>query len=321
MKPLVSILIPCYNAEAFLAETLESALSQTWENKEIIVVDDGSRDRSLTIAKQFDSRGVKVISQENRGASATRNRAYQESQGDFIQYLDADDLLAPDKIERQMQIFAEGNTDYVAAGEWAKFYQHPSEAVFEPEPFWTDLAPIEWLISLWDKPSMIHPGVWLVPRHLTETAGLWDERLSLDDDGEYFCRIVLASAGVKFCRDAKVFYRSGISGSLSVAKSTQAWKSRFLSLELCKNYLLAKEDSLSTRRACANRFQRFFYEVYPNVPEICRQAAERVKELGGSDVQPVIGPKMRPFAQIIGWRQAKKIQHFAYKYGLSSAVS
>ncbi len=96
MKPLVSILIPCYNAEAWLAQTLESALAQTWSPTEIIVVDDGSKDRSLEIAKAFEPRGVKVISQHNQGASAARNRAFQESQGDFIQYLDADDLLAPD---------------------------------------------------------------------------------------------------------------------------------------------------------------------------------------------------------------------------------
>lgn len=105
MEPLVSILIPCYNAEKWLAETLESALAQTWDNIEIIVVDDGSTDKSLAVAKQFEPDGVKVISQANKGASAARNRAFQESQGDFIQYLDADDLLVPDKIELQVKLF------------------------------------------------------------------------------------------------------------------------------------------------------------------------------------------------------------------------
>ncbi|MEC4984688.1 MAG: glycosyltransferase family A protein [Oscillatoria sp. PMC 1068.18] len=319
MKPLVSILIPCYNAEAFLAETLESALSQTWENKEIIVVDDGSRDRSLTIAKQFESRGVKVISQENRGASAARNRAYQESQGDFIQYLDADDLLAPDKIERQMQIFAAGNSDWVVAGEWAKFSQHPSEAVFEPDPIWADLSPVDWLSRAWSGNWMMIPAVWLIPRQITEAAGAWNERLSLDDDGEYFCRVLLASQQVKFCWGAKAYYRTGITGSLSKGQSPSALTSRYHSLELCLKHLLAQEDSLSTRKACANRFQRFFYEVYPNVPELCHQAEQKVKELGGSDVQPVIGKKLQPLVKILGWRRAKKIQHLAYKYKLSSA--
>ena len=97
-QPLVSILIPCYNSEKWLAETLESALAQTWQNKEIIVVDDGSTDSSLEIAKTFESNKVKVLRQDNRGASAARNLGLTNAQGDFIQYLDADDLLSEDKI-------------------------------------------------------------------------------------------------------------------------------------------------------------------------------------------------------------------------------
>ena len=122
MKPLVSILIPAYNAEQWLAETLQSALAQTWQNKEIIVVNDGSTDCSASVARQFESCGVKVISQENKGASAARNRAFQEAKGDFIQYLDADDLLAPDKIERQVQLLGnEENYNCVTSGEWGRF--------------------------------------------------------------------------------------------------------------------------------------------------------------------------------------------------------
>ena len=104
MKPLVSILIPTYNAELWLVETIDSALKQTWSNIEIVVVDDGSKDNTLAVAKRFESSLVKVIYQENQGQSAAENRALQEAQGDFIQYLDADDLLAPDKIERQISL-------------------------------------------------------------------------------------------------------------------------------------------------------------------------------------------------------------------------
>ena len=84
MKPVVSILIPAYNAERWLAETIRSALGQTWPNKEIVVVDDGSRDRTLSIARQFASKCVSVVTQENQGASAARNRAFELCQGDYI---------------------------------------------------------------------------------------------------------------------------------------------------------------------------------------------------------------------------------------------
>ena len=103
MKPLVSILIPAFDAQEWIADTIKSAVGQTWPRKEIIVVDDGSRDQTLSIARQFASKEVSVVTQANQGAAAARNHAFSICQGDYIQWLDADDLLAPDKIERRSE--------------------------------------------------------------------------------------------------------------------------------------------------------------------------------------------------------------------------
>src|SRR4029077_692185 len=103
MPPLVSILIPAYNAEKWIADTISSALAQPWPRKEIIIVDDGSTDQTLSIARQFTSKTVSVIAQKNQGASAARNKAFQLCQGDYIQWLDADDLLSPDKVAKQLK--------------------------------------------------------------------------------------------------------------------------------------------------------------------------------------------------------------------------
>ena len=101
--PLVSIPIPAYNAEQWLGETLQSAIAQTWPNKEIIVVDDGSKDQTVAVARQFEAQGVRVVTQKNSGAAASRNTAFAHCHGEYIQWLDADDLLAPDKIASQLQ--------------------------------------------------------------------------------------------------------------------------------------------------------------------------------------------------------------------------
>ena len=98
--PLVSILIPAFNAGAWIADTIASAVQQTWPNKEVIVVDDGSRDDTLSVARACASSQVKVVTQANQGAAAARNQAYSICQGDYIQWLDADDLLGPDKIAK-----------------------------------------------------------------------------------------------------------------------------------------------------------------------------------------------------------------------------
>jgi glycosyltransferase involved in cell wall biosynthesis len=104
MTPLVSILLPAYNAEPWIAETIRSALGQTWPRKEIIVVDDGSTDQTRSIVQGFVSKTVSVVTQENQGVCAARNKAYELCQGDYIQWLDADDLLSPDNIGRQMEV-------------------------------------------------------------------------------------------------------------------------------------------------------------------------------------------------------------------------
>ena len=100
LKPLVSILIPAYNAQETITASIQSAICQTWQRKEVIVVNDGSSDRTAEMAGRFRSK-VTVVSTENRGAAAARNHALSLSQGDYIQWLDADDILAHDKIERQ----------------------------------------------------------------------------------------------------------------------------------------------------------------------------------------------------------------------------
>jgi glycosyltransferase involved in cell wall biosynthesis len=96
--PFVSIIIPTYNRDAFIQETVESALAQTWPAKEVIVVDDGSTDRTPEILSAFGER-IRLIRQENRGVGTARNRAIQASRGEYFVFLDSDDLLLPNFLE------------------------------------------------------------------------------------------------------------------------------------------------------------------------------------------------------------------------------
>src|SRR3984957_14870258 len=109
MMPLVSILIPCYNAERWVAQAIESALRQTWPEKEIIVVDDGSTDASLAIIQSFGDR-IRWETGPNRGGNVARNRLLDLARGEWLQYLDADDYLLPLKIERQVGFLREHPT-------------------------------------------------------------------------------------------------------------------------------------------------------------------------------------------------------------------
>jgi len=307
MPELVSIVVPCHNAAPWLAQTLESALGQTWSPKEVIVVDDGSSDESLAIAAQFEARGVTVVSQANRGASAARNHGLRLAKGSYIQFLDADDLLAPDKVALQMELAARCGPQMALCCTWGRFVATTSDAEFCPQPLCRDAEPVDWVVSKLEGNAMMHPAAWLTPRSLSQRAGHWDESLSLDDDGEYFTRVVLASEGVRFCPAAVSFYRSRLPGSLSRSNSDKAWRSAFRSLELSFALLRQKEDSARTRGAGATAFQQFIYSAYPRAAECRLRAARQVAELGGSSLKPPGGPRFRLASRILGWRLAKRL--------------
>lgn len=110
--PLVSILIPCHNGAGFVAEAIDSALGQTYSNIEVIVVDDGSTDSSGEILAGYGER-IRWKTIPNSGACAARNEALRMAKGEYIQFLDADDLLMPDKIARQLPELVDGEFDLV----------------------------------------------------------------------------------------------------------------------------------------------------------------------------------------------------------------
>lgn len=307
MKEKVSILIPCCNAEDWLKKTIESVLSQTWPNKEIIIVDDGSKDNSLQIAKQYESNIVKVISQENKGGSAARNRAFEYAQGGYIQWLDADDLLAPDKIELQMkEVECLGNSKILFSSSWAEFYYRHYKAKFIKSNLWQDLDPVEWLFIKFSEHVYMTNNTWLVSRELTELAGPWDERLSMDQDGEYFSRVVAACEKVIFVPQAKSYYRRSSPKSVSGGLSKKAKESDLLSKTLCISYLRSLEDSERTRKASLTFLKYDLGYHYLGQASIKQQVNALAKELGGELSPPAKNWRLSVAKTVLGGNLAEK---------------
>ncbi len=270
MKPLVSILIPAYNAENWVGATIQSAVAQTWPRKEIIIIDDGSTDRTGEVARQFACRNVAVLSKENEGAAAARNDALRACQGDYIQWLDADDLLAPDKIEKQLSALREsdGNRKALSCA-WGDFDDQIGGAIFTPTSLWQDLSPCDWLIRRMSDNAYMQTATWLTSRELTEAAGPWDTRLLSDDDVEYFCRVLLASTGTRFVPEARVFYRNTPSlDRLSyIGASSEKQDALLLSLKLQIQYIRSIDDGEDVRRACLRYLQNALAHFSPERPD------------------------------------------------------
>lgn len=310
MNPLVSILIPAFNAQEGIADTIRSALGQTWPRKEIIIVDDGSRDQTLSVARQFASKDVSVVTKENQGAAATRNHAFSLCQGDYIQWLDADDLLSPDKVARQMEALerSPGNKTLISSG-WAYFMYRARKAKFVPTPLWCDLSPVEWMARKMEQNLHMQTATWLVSRELTEAAGPWNTRLLGDDDGEYFARVLMASDGVRFVPEAKVFYRISGPGCLSyIGRSDKKMEAQFLSMELNIKYIRSLQDTDRVRAACVTYLQNWLPNFYPERIDIFERAQQLAATLGGKLEVPRLSWKYAWIKAIFGWSAAKRVQ-------------
>jgi len=318
MQPLVSIIIPVYNSERYVAETIASAIDQTWPNKEIILVDDGSIDNSLSVIRSFESANVKVFHQENKGASSARNQGLSEAQGDYIQFLDADDLLKKDKIELQLKAIL-NHPGTMAYGREVNFFDGEDKDISSAKCYLkTDYGNgADLLIDLFGGPppknagGMIPQHSWLSPRSVIEVAGNWNPDLSVDDDGEFFCRVVLKSNGIKYVQDAICYYRRyKHQRSLSSQKSYLARVSSFNAIKLKQKHV---GNSADTNVSFANQAMHLLCNVYPQHPELCKEIERFIEQMGGVSWLPYQEGPHKIARRIFGWKTVRLLSYYKNK--------
>ncbi|RFZ95602.1 glycosyltransferase family 2 protein [Mucilaginibacter conchicola] len=314
--PLVSIIIPVYNAEKHLAQCIESAMAQTWPNKELIIVNDGSTDDSFKIATSYSCSWIKVFDRPNKGASAARNEGMRNAQGEYIQFLDADDLISADKIEKQVTALL-GDSNKLAVCSTVHFFDDDDPALSSAsayeDRFLIDAPPEHFLINLWggysDSGSMVQPNAWLIPRGIANKAGWWDEQLSLDDDGEYFCRVVLASEGIKKTEGYNYYRKYRNQNSLSAFKSHKGMNSLLLSVISKKSNLLKRSQAKEARFAIYKLLMDIMVSSYRRYPDIYARALKELPAHSPSGYKPSIGgPLASLVARIAGWKTARTLQ-------------
>jgi glycosyltransferase involved in cell wall biosynthesis len=321
-SPLVSIVMPVFNAERFVTDVIMAALTQSCTNLEVLVVDDGSTDSSSARIKQIRDSRLLYRQQSNQGQSAAINFGVALSQGEFIKVLDADDLINPEHIASQIEAL-NGRTDAVASCRWGYFvndFRHPlvrsevTQASYE--------EPLEWIVdSLTQDEGMMGGWMWLIPRQVWDRAGGYDSRLSLNNDFHFSIATLLASNGVCFAEDAIYSYRKGVAGALSGTKSRKAMESAFLTTDLGTRLLLERENSERIRQIAADRFQSWLFQFYPRFPNLVAAAESRIAELGGSSLQLQGGKLLKLLLPIVGWKGVRQLQTFARGCGWDRVLS
>ena len=200
MPALVSVIIPCYNAADWLSEAIDSCLAQTHRPLEVVVVDDGSTDASLDVARRYAERhdAVRAVTQPNRGAPAARNRGVRISNGPYIQFLDADDRLVQGKLKQQVTVLDRSNADIVI-GAWRPLVEQDASELnadvgrFELGGIQTPYLSDDPLASLIRYDGWSPPAAQLMTREIVECVDGWDESLSCMQDVDLLVRIALAN--------------------------------------------------------------------------------------------------------------------------------
>ncbi len=315
LNPLVSIIIPLYNTEKYLAEAIESVLCQSYQNIEVIIVNDGSTDNSLGVARTYEKENVKIFDQPNRGASAARNYGFLQSKGAYVKFFDADDLMNPEMIAAQMNL-ALRNPEAIISGKWGRFYNNDLGTFkLNSENCWRDMNPIDWICESWKNAQpMTQPGIFLIPRKIIDGAGQWDEHLTLNDDMEFFTKNILKAKCICFSESSILYYRSGLGNiALSAAKSKKAFESNYLSIKLSSSYLLKETNTDLTRRLVANLLQGFVYECYLVNKSLSKKVEIEIALLGGSNYKLPGGKVLSFLSKTVGWKSAKTIHSFLRK--------
>jgi glycosyltransferase involved in cell wall biosynthesis len=299
MSPKVSVLIPLYNSENYIEETLLSVFNQSYKNIEIIIVDDGSTDNSYNIAKKHECDNVKVIRQKNSGACRARNFAFECSSGDLIQYLDADDLLSKDLIKNKVKYFMDYGKNIVVTSTLKRFYTSINDSKTISEKIRKNYKNgIDLILDMAKHQQPSQVSSWLISRELKIITGNWNESLLRNQDGEMFIRLLLNCEGV-YCSKESISYYRLVNNSLSSSFSKGKMNSLLYSYDLYKINILNKLKSNESKKA----IQRFYLSSLLINKSIEREfyvsVLDKVREF---EIRPSFGGHylLRLFSKVFG---------------------
>ena len=235
MQPKISVVIPAFNRGHIITETLDSVLHQTYNNWECLVIDDGSTDNTEDVVKSYSKQDARIKfikrpKERTKGASACRNIGIEESTGEYFQFLDSDDLLEKNKFEIQIKELSLASENAIATCKWGSVSLKIKNAkLYHGLPtYFCFTQPIDLITTFGKRLTFFPCHVFLVPKEVIKKSGGWDEELIINDDGEFFSRIILASTEVIFCEKTYVLYRIGAGERITSSQKVEKGRLNYI---------------------------------------------------------------------------------------------
>lgn len=245
MESKISVIIPAFNRGHIIGETLNSVLDQSYSNWECLIVDDGSTDNTEKIVRSYMEEDTRIKffirpTKRAKGATTCRNIGIEESTGEYFQFLDSDDLLSKNKFEIQLKELKSGSKTAICTCKWgtARVNSREAKIYHGLSTYFSTRSPIDLIATYGKRLTYFPPHVFLVPKAVLLESGKWNEELNnnVNDDGEFFSRIILASSEIIYCKDTYVLYRTGAGGRLTSSKKAEEKRLGYMkSLELIEN--------------------------------------------------------------------------------------
>ncbi|MEM0518344.1 glycosyltransferase family 2 protein [Aequorivita flava] len=272
---MVDIIIPLYNKEEFIEDTLHSVNSQLYNDYKCYIIDDGSDDNSINLVKNFIKDKprfflIKRNEELSKGAATCRNIGLQNSNQKFIQFLDADDLLAPNKISSQLELLVDENPLTISTCKWGGLLNGKIERYNNLISYKSFYNIPGFLNSLTQSKGYFPIHAYLIPRKLIQKSGLWNEALALNDDGEFIMRILSNTTKVVYSKKGYVLYRGSNGNNLSDFSSLNKTEGALISWILVENMLIEKFDSRVLKFIEFSK-GKFFSNVERNYPNLIQE--------------------------------------------------
>lgn len=306
MLNLVSIIIPCFNAEQWIAEAIESCLLQSYPFIEIIVIDDGSTDKSLNIIKSYDN-NIFWETNSNKGGNYARNRGFTRSKGKYIQFLDADDYILPSKIEHQVNFLEKTKAD-VVYGDW-RHQRHLSNGNILLEDIQLSGKQqdiLESLLANW----WVAPVALLFRREIIQKTGSWNENIKVGQDRDFLLTLAMNDARIIYQPGCYSIYRRYGNITVSTSSKIKYLENHHLIIKKAENQLLQKGTlSMKYRQALAQSYfelARGYLDI--NQPKNYSKLLEKILDIFPAfQVNNRHSKSYRLAQNILGFRQTERI--------------